>query len=177
MTRPEDLMKIPTEQMKNLGEAANTTLEGFRKLTELNLQTARAALEASSEQIRALLAAHDVQTLTELASSYAKPQPDAFKAYAQAVYAISSQTGTELAKMVEKQIDESQRQLYATVEELASKAPAGTEGAVSFIKQVLAASSSAYDQVNKATRHFAEMADAAVSKDEPKTSRPTRRKV
>ncbi len=176
MTKPtEQFAKMQADQARNLGTAATRTLEGFQKLAELNLQTARASMEASGEQIRELLAARDVKTLTELVTSYSKPQPDAFKAYAQAVYAISRETGSELASIVEEQVAESQRQLYSAVEELAAKAPAGSEGAVAFTRQVLAASSTAYEQLNKAARQFTQMADSTVS-GEAQGARPTRRK-
>ena len=176
MTKPtEQFAKLQADQAQKLGTAATRTLEGFQKLAELNLQTARASMEASGEQIRELLASRDIKTLTELVTSYSKPQPDAFKAYAQAVYAIARETGSDLAEIIEEQVAESQRQLYSTVEEFAAKAPAGSEGALAFTRQVLAASSTAYDQLNKAARQFTQMADSAVS-GETQGSRPTRRK-
>jgi len=176
MTKPtEQFAKMQADQTKKLSAAASRTLEGFQKLAELNLETARASMEASGEQIRELLAARDFKTLTELVTSYSKPQPDAFKAYAQAVYSISRETGSGLAEIVEEQVAESQRQLYSAVEELAAKAPAGSEGAVAFTRQVMAASSTAYDQLNKAARQFTQMADSTVSGEAP-AARPTRRK-
>jgi phasin family protein len=163
------------EQARALGDAASRAIEGFQKLAELNLETARASMEATGEQIRELLAARDVKTLTELVTSYSKPRPDAFKAYAQAVYAISRETGTELAEIVERQVADSQRQLYAAVEELATKAPPGSEGVVAFTRQVLAASTTAYDQLTKAARQFAQVTDSVVAGEE-RGSRGGRRK-
>ena len=170
-----DYSKMQADQARNMTTAAARTLEGFQKLAQLNLETARASMEASGEQIRELLAARDIKTLTELVTSYSKPRPDAFKAYAQAVYAISRETGTELAEIIEQQVAESQRQLYSTVEDIASKAPVGSEGVLAFTRQVMAASSSAYDELNKAARQFTQMADSAVS-GESRGARPTRRK-
>lgn len=170
-----DFTRMQADQARNLSSAAARTLEGFQKLAELNLQTARASMEASGEQIRELLAARDIKTLTELVTSYSKPRPDAFKAYAQAVYAISRETGADLGEIIDQQVAESQRQLYAAVEELASKAPVGSEGVLAFTRQVMAASSTAYDELNKAARQFAQMADSAVT-GETRGARPTRRK-
>lgn len=171
-----DFSSMPAEQARALNAAAARTIEGFQKLAELNLETARASMEATGEQIRELLAARDVKTLTELVSSYSKPRPDAFKAYAQAVYSISRETGAELAEIVDQQVAESQRQLYAAIEELASKAPAGSEGVVAFTRQVMAASSTAYDELTKAARQFAQMADSTVSGENRGGGRGTRRK-
>ena len=164
MKNPEELMKMQADAMKASSEAASKTLEGFRKLAELNMQTAQAALEQSGEQIKALLAVKDAKTLTELVTSYAKPSPDKFAAYAKAVYAISSETGAELAAMIEKQVAASNQQLAAAIESMAKNAPAGSEGAVAFVKQAMGAASAAYEQVNTATKQFVDTAEANIGK-------------
>jgi phasin family protein len=161
---PEDLMKLQADAFKASSEAANKTLEGFRKLAELNMQTAQAALEQSSEQVKALLAVKDAKTLTELVTSFAKPSPEKFTAYAKAVYAISSETGSDLAAMIEKQVAASNQQLAAAIEAMAKNAPPGAEGAVNFIKQAMGAASAAYEQVNSATKQFVDVAEANLGK-------------
>ncbi len=171
-----DSSSVQAEQARVLSAAATRAIEGFQKLAELNLETARASMEATGEQIRELLAARDIKTLTELVASYSKPRPEAFKAYAQAVYSISRETGAELAEIVDKQVSESQRQLYAAIEELASKAPAGSEGMVAFTRQVMAASTTAYDELTKAARQFAQMADSAMTGEPRASGRGSRRK-
>ena len=160
----EDLLKLQADAMKASSEAAAVTLAGFQKLAALNLQTAQSALEQSSEQIRALLAAKDAKVLTDLVTSYAKPSPEKFTAYANAVYAISKETSADLKAMVEQQVATANSQLAAAVENLAKNAPAGSEGAVGFIKQAMGAASAAYEQVNTATRQFVEAAESNIAK-------------
>lgn len=79
-----DLQKLQSDTIEFTGAAAAKTIEGFRRLAELNMQTARASLEQSSEQIRALLEARDTETLTELVTSFAMLPPEKFAAYANA---------------------------------------------------------------------------------------------
>lgn len=158
---PEDLLKLQTEALRMTGAAAAKTLEGFQKLAALNLETAKASLDEANEQIRALLAAKDAKTLTELVTSYTKPSPEKFTSYAKAVYAISSETGSDLSALVEKQISESNAQLAQAIENLAKNAPPGSEGAIAFIRQALSAAGKAYEQVNTATKQFAENASTA----------------
>ena len=160
MTTPEDLMKMHADAIKASSAAAAKTLEGFQKLAELNMQTAKAALEESSEQIKALLAAKDAKALTDLVTSFAKPAPEKFTSYAKAVYSISKEANADLTAMVEQQIAASNRQLAESVEALAKNAPAGSEGTVNFIKQALGAANAAYEQVNTATRQFVDAAEA-----------------
>jgi len=162
-TNTDDLMKMQAEAFRITSAAAAKALEGFQKLAALNMETAKSSLEQSTEQIRALLAAKDAQTLTELVTSYTKPSPDKFTAYAKAVLAISKDTGSDLSAMVEKQIAESNAQLAASIEELAKNAPAGSEGAIAFVRQALTAAGKAYEQVNSATKQFAEKAEASMA--------------
>lgn len=162
MTQTENLMKLHSETLKATSAAAAKTLEGFQKLATLNMKTAQATLEESNEQIKALLAAKDAKALTALVTSFSQPSPEKFTAYANAVYAISKEANSDLTAMVEKQIADSNKKLEATIAELASKAPAGSEGAVNFIKQALAAAQAAYEQVNTATKQFVQVAEANV---------------
>jgi phasin family protein len=160
ITQPEKLMQMQADALEASRQAASKTLEGWQKLAQLNLQTARASLEQSSEQINALLAARDTQALANLVTSLARPPQDQFSAYAKAVYAIYRDANQDFASMLDKQVAASNRQLAESVESLARTAPAGTEGVVSLIRQSMAAAQTAYDQVNQAGRKLAEMADS-----------------
>ncbi|HEU0202943.1 MAG TPA: phasin family protein [Burkholderiaceae bacterium] len=159
---PEDLAKLQSETLQASSAAAQKTLEGFKKLTDLNLQAAKASLEESSEQIRALLAAKDVKTLTELITSYAQPSPEKYTSYAKAVYSIARETNSDLANLIQEQIDKGNKQFAAAVEQLAKSAPAGSEGAVNFIRQALASANQTYEQLNKATKQFVSMGEATL---------------
>jgi len=154
----EDLKKMQREALEASSAAAAKTLEGFQKLAALNMQTARSALEQSTEQIEALLSARDAKTLADLVTSMAKLSPEQFSAYAKAVYAISSETGGEIAAMVQKQIAESNAQLAAAVESLAKGVPAGTPNANDFIAQSMNAAKAAYEQMQAAAQQFAQAA-------------------
>lgn len=157
MKTPEDLMKMQSEMASAASAAAMKTLEGFRKLTEVNMQAARASLEQSADQINALLAAKDVNTLTSLVTSFAQPSADKFTNYARAVYAVTSETNADLAKMVQDQVARVNAQLAASIEDLARNAPSGSEGAVAFIRQALSTANASYDQFNDQMKKMVEM--------------------
>lgn len=156
----EQFEKMQREAIDASSAAAAKTLEGFQKLAALNMQTARTALEQSTEQIEALLSARDAKTLADLVTSMAKLSPEQFSAYAKAVYAISSETGTDIASMVQKQIADSNAKLAAAVESLAKTAPAGMPNANEFITQSMNAAKSAYEQMQAAAQQFAQSAGA-----------------
>ncbi len=150
-----DLQKLQSDTIEFTGAAAAKTMEGFRRLAELNMQTARASLEQSSEQIRALLEARDTETLTELVTSFAKLPPEKFAAYANAVYAIAQETGVDIGALVEQQVARSNEQLAEAVESLAQGAPGGVGGAFDFISKSMDAARAAYDQMQSAAAGFA----------------------
>ncbi|MFP5404912.1 MAG: TIGR01841 family phasin [Gammaproteobacteria bacterium] len=158
---PADLTKMQSEALKVTSAAAAKTLEGFQRLAALNMETAKASLEESSEQISALLAANDPKTLADLVTSFAKLSPEKFTAYANAVYAISSETSSEIGAMVRKQIAESNQQLAAAVESLAKQPPGGSGSAVDFITQSMNATRSAYEAMQNAAQQFAQNASNA----------------
>lgn len=159
----EEIVQAQADAVKAASSAAQKTLEGFQKLSALNFQTAKASLETSTEQIKALLAAKDLKSVTELVTSFAKPSADKFVAYAKAVYAVSSETSSELVELVRTQVEKGNHQMLAQVQELAKSTPAGSEGAVNFVKQVLTVANSSYDQLNAATKGFVDASAAGVS--------------
>ena len=156
----DDLKKLQAEATQASSAAAMKTLEGFQRLAEVNLEAARSAMEQSAEQIRALLAAKDVNTLTNLVATFAQPSAEKFTAYAQAVYAITSETNADLTKMVQQQIARQNEQLAAAIEELAKNAPSGSEGAMAFIRQAMATANSNYEQLNDSMKRYLDMGAA-----------------
>jgi hypothetical protein len=76
------------------------------------------------------------------------------------VYDIASGTGTEIARLVEKQLSEGNKQITASIDAMAKTAPAGSEGMVTLLKTAVSAANSAYEQVNKATKQAVEAAEA-----------------
>ena len=157
---PGEMQKLQADAMQASSAAAMKTLEGFQRLAEVNLQAAKAAMDGSTDQIRALLAAKDVNTLTNLVSSFAQPPAEQFTAYAKAVYAIASETNADLTKMVQQEIAKGNKQLAASIEELAKNAPAGSENMVALVKSAVAAANNAVETVQKAAKQAAEVAEA-----------------
>lgn len=163
----EDLMKAQSEAFKASNTVATTAFDGAKRLLELNVQAAKAGMEESNAQLKALMAAKDVKTLnemlTDLFTQYSKPDSSKAATYVKQVYDISTATGSEVSALIEKQVSTSQKQLLESVEALAKNAPAGSESAVSTLRQSVVAANSAYEQVNQASRQVIEMLEANFS--------------
>ena len=145
----DEMMKLSANMAQGSNAAMQATLDGMRRLTEVNLEAARASLEQSAAQIHALLAAKDVNALTQLVTAMAQPSPEKFTAYAQAVTAIARDTQNDLARVVREQVERANQQIAATVEAMARTAPTGSEGAMSFIRQAMQSTSASYEQFNQ----------------------------
>jgi phasin family protein len=162
----EDLMKAQAEAFKASNTVATTAFEGAKKLLELNVQAARAGMEESSAQLKALMAAKDVKTLndmlTDLFTQFSKPDSSKAVEYVRQVYDISTATGSEVTALIEKQVASSQQQLLESVDALAKNAPPGAEAAVKALRQSVVSANAAYQQVNVATRQLFEKIEANV---------------
>lgn len=152
------------------------SVEGFEKLVELNIQAIKASIADSNDQVKAVLNAKDAKALAGLATASGQPAADKFASYAKHAYQIANETGTEIAKLFEKQVADGNKQFSNAVETLAKNAPAGSEGVVNFVKSAVAAANTTYDQVNKATKQVVEMAEANLA-SVAKTARPASRKA
>ena len=162
----DELMKAQAEAFKTTNSVATTAFDGARKLLELNVQAARAGMEESSAQLKALLAARDVSALNtllaDLFSQFSKPEGNKAAAYVKDVYDIAQQTHSQVAELIEKQVASSQQQLLAAVDALAKNAPAGSEGAA--FEKVQAASRQVLDLIDANVNNLAKKGEAAAKK-------------
>lgn len=133
---------------------------GVEKLVELNLQTARAALEESAANAKALLSVKDAQGLAALQSSVLQPAAEKVTAYSRQVYEIAAATQADIGKLLETQVSASQQSVQGFVEAALKNAPAGSESAVAFMKQAMTASSTAMESAQKAAKQAVSAAEA-----------------
>jgi phasin family protein len=159
-TTPDQLVALHKAALESFQAVAAKSFEGLERLAELNLAATRSSMEESAEQMKALLEVKDVKALADFAAGSGQPAAEKMSAYAKHVYEITSDTGSEIAKLIEKQFSDSNRQLHAAIDAMAKNAPAGSEGLVTFMKSAVSAANTAYDQVNKATKQVVEMAEA-----------------
>jgi len=164
-------MNATTEQFASANKAnvetlltiANTAFASAERLAALNLNTARAVLEDSVANAKALLAVKDVQQLIAMQTTLAQPAVEKAVAYSRSVYEIATQTQEELSKVVESQFSEINKNVASALDKAAKNAPAGSDVAVAAVKSAIAAANSAYDSMTKAAKQVAEIAEANVA--------------
>jgi phasin family protein len=161
-TTPDQLVAMLKAAFESMEAVAAKSFEGFEKLASLNLAATRSTLEESTGQIKAMLDVKDMKAMADTAVGSAQPMADKMTAYAKHVYEISSETGAEIVKLLEKHVADGNRQLHAAIDAMAKSAPAGSEGVVTFVKSAVSAANTAFDQVNKAAKQVVELAEANI---------------
>ncbi|MNC88575.1 hypothetical protein D3C83_44020 [compost metagenome] len=76
---------------------------------------------------------------------------------------MANETNAELTKATERRVSEWNENFVSMLDKAAKNAPAGSDVAVSAVKQMLAAANSAYDNFNKVTKQATEIAEANVA--------------
>lgn len=142
---------------------ANIALSSAERVAALNLNTARTALEDGITSGKAVMSAKDPQEAITVQSGLAQPTIEKAVAYSRSVYEISAQTQEEFAKLVEGQFSDYQKQLSGLLEKAAKSAPVGSDVAMAAVKSAIAATSSAFDNMNKAAKQVAEMTEANIN--------------
>lgn len=163
LTTPEQLATANKANVEAMLTLANTAFASAERLAALNLNTARAVLEDSVNNAKALLGAKDLQEVISLQATLAQPTVEKAVAYSRSVYEISAQTQEEFSKLVEAQFAEVNKNVASTLDKAAKSAPAGSDVAVAAVKSAIAAANSAYDTMSKAAKQVAEIAEANVA--------------
>jgi len=104
----------------------------------------------------------DVQELAQLKNAFAQPALEKATSYAKSIYDITSATQAEIGKLVEEQVSEFNKHVVTGLDKMVKSAPAGSEVAVAAVKSTISAVNSAYDNLSKSAKQFAEMTAANV---------------
>ena len=158
----EQLMALNKAQLEAAARFAGVALQGAEKMMELQFQAAKAAFSDGLDNARAFAAVKDVQELTSLKDSLAQPSMEKATAYAKSVYDAALETQSQLGGLLEEQVAEFNKQIVSVLEKLGKDAAAGSEIGISALKSGIAAINSAYDNLSKLTKQFAETAQANV---------------
>lgn len=142
---------------------ANTALATAERIAALNLGAARSALEDSASATRAVLAVKNPNEAAALQSSVLQPAVEKAVSYSRSLYEISSESQQQVAKMLEAQFADFQKQIAGMVDQAAKGAPAGSEGIVAAMQSAVAAANSAFGNMLTMTKQFTDTAQANVA--------------
>jgi phasin family protein len=136
-------------------------LAGAEELLRLNLEAARTSLEQHAQAARALLATTDPGELLRVRARLAQQTMQQAASYARDVYDLVSETQAQLAQHAGRQLAGIGDDLIRRAGETGESAP-GAEVAMAAVKSSLAASAAMIDNLNRATRQFADVSEATI---------------
>lgn len=160
---PQQFFVNQKASVDNVLAIQNAMFQGFEKLLDLNLRVFKASFDEVSQKTQEAVKIQDAQEALNFSSSLLQPGAEKVLSYTKQVYDVLSGIQVDVTKLTEAQIQETQKQITDTIEELTKNAPAGSEGAVTMLKTSLASVNSAYDSVAKSARQAAEAAESNIA--------------
>ena len=157
---PDRFMEFGKSSIEAALALATITLQSTERLLDLNIRTAKDAIDQGVRNAKALSSAANVQDIVTLQSSAAQPGMDKAIAYSRGLYEVASQAQGELNKLVGARVAQVNEELIAALDKAAKSAPAGSEPAIAVFKSAMVMANSAYDSFAKVAR---QAADAAVN--------------
>lgn len=174
---PDRFIQLGKSSIEAALSVAAITLQSTERLLDLNLKTAKEALDEGLRSAKALTEVKNVQDLVSVQTTAAQPGIDKALAYSRQLYEVASQAQSELNKLVEAKMAQVSAELIAAVDNAAKAAPAGSEPAFAAFKSALAMANSAYDTFAKVARQAAEAAVANSGQVAAQAARNNRKKA
>jgi phasin family protein len=156
---PEQFMNSIKQTQSAMVDMVAKSIECMEKHLDLNLKAAKANLADATEASGQLMNVKDVPEFVATVQSASQPALAKATSYGRNVYNINVETAAEFAKMVEARMEEVNKAMSTSINEMAKSAPAGSEGMVAMVKSAFAASNSAFDAINKAAKQVVEMVE------------------
>lgn len=159
----EQLAASNKAAVDSLLAVANTALATAERVAALNLGAARTALEDSASATKAVLSAKDPQEAVAVQSSLVKPAVEKAVDYSRSLYEISSESQQQLAKMLESQFADFQKQVATLVEQASKVAPAGSETIVSAMQNAVNQANAAFGNMTAMAKQITDVAQANIA--------------
>jgi phasin family protein len=160
---PEQVQAANKANVDAILALASSQYAAFEKFANLNATAFKTAFEDSIANARALAGAKDAQEFVSLQTSFAQPTIEKAVAYSKSVYEVTTQANAEFSKMTEKRVADWNDNFVSLLDKAVKNAPAGSDVAVTAMKQMIAAANSAYDNMTKVAKQATEIAEANVA--------------
>jgi phasin family protein len=136
------IMNFTPEQIASTNKAgieailglAHTQFAAFERLSALYFNATKAAFEEGVGHAKALLNAKNPQQYLNLNADATHPTMEKAIAYSRSVYEVAAQTNGELAKFLEAQAVEFNKNLVGLLDKVSKNAPAGPTSPPSAVK-------------------------------------------
>ncbi|HNU19844.1 MAG TPA: phasin family protein [Hydrogenophilus thermoluteolus] len=139
---------------------ANQNFALGEKLTNITLEMLRGNMERFAQQSQALVTQKDPQAAWQEVQKFVTSNVEELVNQQRQVAELLKQHRNELSKVAEEQINAINKEIAELLDNLAKSAPAGSEVAINAAKSALAATSAAYENIQKAFQQVNEIVEA-----------------
>ena len=177
---PEQLMALNKANLETAVKFAGVALHGAERILDLQVKATKSAIADSVETAKAIAGVKDVQQLAALKDTLTQPTIEKATAYAKSLYDVTAATQAEFGKLIEEQVAEYNKHVVATLDRISKTAPAGSEVGIAALKSGIAAVNSAYDNMSKVAKQFADVTQSnfeAVAKQAANGTKKATRKA
>ena len=154
---PEQLVALNKANLETAMKFAGVALQGAERILDLQVRATKSAIANSVETAKAIAGVKDAQQLAALKDTLTQPTIEKATAYAKSLYDVTAATQAEFGKLIEEQVAEYNKQVVATLDRISKTAPAGSEMGIAALKSSIAAVNSAYDNMSKVAKQFADV--------------------
>lgn len=149
--------------VESLFDLSVKTFAGFEKFVELNVSAARAHLNEVAEHAQTVMNVKDAQEFVSIHSSLVQPYAEKAVSFGRHVSEISSELSGEFTNFFESKTAAFQQGVFNFVDTAAKNAPAGSEGAVAFVKTAVNAANKSYETVQNAVKQGVDVAKSTIT--------------
>jgi phasin family protein len=160
---PEQLLATNKESLDTFVEFAGIAAAGAEKLLDVQMKIAKAIFADTVKHAKTVVAAKDIQELTEIQTTVVQPSAEKAAAYGRSIYSVVAETQSEMSKFFEVRFADVNKNLTTALDKAMKSAPAGSDVAVAAVKSAMAAGNQAYDAFSKATKHVTEATEASIA--------------
>ena len=160
---PEQVRAAAKTNLDAMIEITTAQFNAVEKIANLQAVAIKSAFEDTIANVRALASANGVQEYVKLQGSFAQPAYEKAIAYSKGVYEVATQANAEFVKVAERRVAEWNEGVVSFIDQALKNFPGASDAVVPALKQAIAASNSAYENLTKATKQATEMAEANVA--------------
>lgn len=174
--------KLQAVQQNNLNLVqglASNLFAGANKLGKLQQDALTELHAAQNDYTKQLFAVRDVKDFFELQSAFFSPSAllERQLSFNREVVALLTESQQQVSQFAEQQATSTHQQLNEAFEQLIGQAPAGTEAAVSVLKNAIASANDAYEKTQAATKSAADIADQAIKQAAEQSEKAAREAI
>jgi phasin family protein len=159
---PEQVTALNKSAIEAALSFAQVSMESAEKLVRLQFEATRQFVAEQGETAKVLTEAKDPEAILAARARIAEKAADRALGYSRNVYDVAAQAQQQLGQLVEQRFAAFQREMTEAMEQVMKAAPGGPNVAAETVKSTMAATQAAVDNMTKAAKQMAELAEANI---------------